>query len=52
MVVQAELREVWLEDNERLVSMDDFGDDLPAVEAALKKHEAVCTDIKVRNCIW
>ncbi|XP_065183632.1 spectrin beta chain, non-erythrocytic 1-like [Sycon ciliatum] len=43
---KAELREVWLEDNERLVSVDDFGDDLPAVEAALKKHEAVCTDIK------
>ena len=41
---------MWLEDNERLVSVDEFGDDLPAVEAALKKHEAVCTDIKVR--LW
>uniref|UniRef100_A0A2I3G191 Spectrin beta chain n=1 Tax=Nomascus leucogenys TaxID=61853 RepID=A0A2I3G191_NOMLE len=33
------------ERNQRLVSQDNFGFDLPAVEAATKKHEAIETDI-------
>ncbi|XP_071963526.1 spectrin beta chain-like isoform X2 [Antedon mediterranea] len=42
---KAAMREVWLGDNQRLVSQDNFGYDLPAVEAAAKKHEAIETDI-------
>ena len=41
------MRESWLTENQRLIAVDDFGDDLPAVEAATKKHEAIETDIKV-----
>ena len=39
------MRECWLSENHRLVSQDNFGFDLAAVEAAAKKHEAIETDI-------
>ncbi|XP_068608376.1 spectrin beta chain, erythrocytic [Brachionichthys hirsutus] len=39
------MREAWLLENQRLVSQDNFGYDLPAVEAAKKKHDAIETDI-------
>ncbi|XP_056020665.1 spectrin beta chain-like isoform X3 [Ostrea edulis] len=42
---KAGMRETWLSENQRLVSQDNFGNDLPAVEAATKKHEAIETDI-------
>jgi len=42
---KAGMRETWLSENQRLVSQDNFGSDLPAVEAAAKKHEAIETDI-------
>nr|KAF6448986.1 spectrin beta, non-erythrocytic 1 [Rousettus aegyptiacus] len=43
---KAAMRETWLSENQRLVSqVDNFGFDLPAVEAATKKHEAIETDI-------
>uniref|UniRef100_A0A663FIV3 Spectrin beta chain n=1 Tax=Aquila chrysaetos chrysaetos TaxID=223781 RepID=A0A663FIV3_AQUCH len=43
---KAVMRETWLNENQRLVSQDDnFGYDLPAVEAAMKKHEAIEADI-------
>jgi len=43
---KAGMRETWLSENQRLVSQDNFGYDLAAVEAATKKHEAIETDIK------
>ncbi|XP_078452118.1 spectrin beta chain, non-erythrocytic 1-like isoform X1 [Lampetra planeri] len=42
---KAALRETWLSENQRLVTQDNFGVDLPAVEAATKKHEAIEADI-------
>nr|XP_006001605.1 PREDICTED: spectrin beta chain, non-erythrocytic 1 [Latimeria chalumnae] len=42
---KAAMRETWLSENQRLVSQDNFGFDLAAVEAATKKHEAIETDI-------
>uniref|UniRef100_A0ABD2X9X6 Spectrin beta chain n=1 Tax=Trichogramma kaykai TaxID=54128 RepID=A0ABD2X9X6_9HYME len=42
---KASMRETWLSENQRLVSQDNFGADLAAVEAAAKKHEAIETDI-------
>uniref|UniRef100_A0A674GT68 Spectrin beta chain n=1 Tax=Taeniopygia guttata TaxID=59729 RepID=A0A674GT68_TAEGU len=42
---KATMRETWLNENQRLVSQDNFGYDLPAVEAAMKKHEAIEADI-------
>uniref|UniRef100_W5N7P3 Spectrin beta chain n=1 Tax=Lepisosteus oculatus TaxID=7918 RepID=W5N7P3_LEPOC len=42
---KAAMRETWLVENQRLVAQDNFGYDLPAVEAAKKKHEAIETDI-------
>uniref|UniRef100_A0A8B9NPQ8 Calponin-homology (CH) domain-containing protein n=1 Tax=Accipiter nisus TaxID=211598 RepID=A0A8B9NPQ8_9AVES len=39
---KAVMRETWLNENQRL---DNFGYDLPAVEAAMKKHEAIEADI-------
>ncbi|NP_001171782.1 beta spectrin-like [Saccoglossus kowalevskii] len=42
---KAAMRETWLSENQRLVSQDNFGYDLAAVEAAAKKHEAIETDI-------
>ncbi|MGH0129988.1 UNVERIFIED_CONTAM: hypothetical protein FKN15_025849 [Acipenser sinensis] len=39
------MREAWLNENQRLVSQDNFGYNLPAVEAAMKKHEAIEVDI-------
>ncbi|XP_066467623.1 spectrin beta chain, erythrocytic isoform X1 [Tiliqua scincoides] len=41
---KAAMRETWLSENQRLVAQDNFGSDLPAVEAAKKKHEAIETD--------
>uniref|UniRef100_A0A915M9S2 Calponin-homology (CH) domain-containing protein n=1 Tax=Meloidogyne javanica TaxID=6303 RepID=A0A915M9S2_MELJA len=42
---KAGMRETWLQENQRLVSQDNFGTDLASVEAANKKHEAIETDI-------
>lgn len=42
---KAGLRETWLNDNQHLVAQENFGQDLAAVEAATKKHEAIQTDI-------
>ncbi|KAK2826521.1 hypothetical protein Q5P01_020735 [Channa striata] len=42
---KAAMRETWLMENQRLVAQDNFGYDLPAVEAAKKKHDAIETDI-------
>uniref|UniRef100_A0A8C4TM46 Spectrin beta chain n=1 Tax=Erpetoichthys calabaricus TaxID=27687 RepID=A0A8C4TM46_ERPCA len=42
---KASMRETWLAENQRLVAQDNFGFDLPAVEAAKKKHNAIETDI-------
>ncbi|CAK5079379.1 unnamed protein product [Meloidogyne enterolobii] len=39
------MSETWLQENQRLVSQDNFGTDLASVEAANKKHEAIETDI-------
>uniref|UniRef100_A0A8C8SL44 Spectrin beta chain n=1 Tax=Pelusios castaneus TaxID=367368 RepID=A0A8C8SL44_9SAUR len=44
---KAAMRETWLSENQRLCvcsGQDNFGCDLPAVEAAKKKHEAIETD--------
>ncbi|NXF12676.1 SPTB1 protein, partial [Smithornis capensis] len=41
---KAAMRETWLSENQRLVAQDNFGQDLAAVEAAKKKHEAIETD--------
>lgn len=41
------MRQLWLKENKRLVSQDNFGNDLAAVEAAMKKHEAIESDIFV-----
>lgn len=46
---KAKLRKAWLSDNCVLLESDNFGKDLPAVEASVKKHEAIDNDIKVRN---
>ncbi|XP_055520757.1 spectrin beta chain, non-erythrocytic 1-like isoform X2 [Leucoraja erinacea] len=46
---KAAMRETWLSENQRLVSQDNFGLDLPAVEAATRKHEAIETDINAYN---
>ncbi|XP_075425832.1 spectrin beta chain, non-erythrocytic 2 isoform X1 [Ascaphus truei] len=42
---KAAMRETWLSENQRLVAQDNFGLDLAAVEAAVRKHEAIETDI-------
>uniref|UniRef100_A0A452U5T6 Spectrin beta chain n=1 Tax=Ursus maritimus TaxID=29073 RepID=A0A452U5T6_URSMA len=36
---KAAMRETWLSENQRLVSQDNFGLELAAVEAAVRKHE-------------
>ncbi|XP_060790175.1 spectrin beta chain, erythrocytic isoform X5 [Neoarius graeffei] len=42
---KAAMRETWLVENQKLLAQDNFGYDLPAVEAAKKKHDAIETDI-------
>lgn len=42
---KAKLREVWILDNQKLLQQPDYADDLLTVEAALKKHEALETDV-------
>ncbi|CAK6449781.1 unnamed protein product [Pipistrellus nathusii] len=42
---KAAMRETWLSENQRLVAQDNFGLALAAVEAAVRKHEALETDI-------
>ena len=44
---QAILRHTWLSDNMANVAEDNFGTDVYATEAAIKKHEALETDVKV-----
>lgn len=38
-------RETWLEDNSKIVQVEDFGEDVAAVEASLRRHEAIDTDV-------
>uniref|UniRef100_A0A8C5MZ37 Spectrin beta chain n=1 Tax=Leptobrachium leishanense TaxID=445787 RepID=A0A8C5MZ37_9ANUR len=42
---KAAMREAWVAENQHLIAQDNFGYDLPSVEAAKKKHEAIETDI-------
>ncbi|KAG8449507.1 hypothetical protein GDO86_016232 [Hymenochirus boettgeri] len=42
---KAAMREAWVSENQHLIAQDNFGHDLPSVEAAKKKHEAIETDI-------
>ncbi|KAM6032630.1 LOW QUALITY PROTEIN: spectrin beta chain, non-erythrocytic 2-like, partial [Chlamydotis macqueenii] len=42
---KAAMRETWLSENQRLVAQDNFGTEMSAVEAAVRKHEAIETDI-------
>ncbi|XP_069494766.1 spectrin beta chain, erythrocytic isoform X2 [Ambystoma mexicanum] len=42
---KAAMRETWINENQHLVSQDNFGYDLPSVEAAKKKQDAIETDI-------
>lgn len=43
------MRQLWLKENKKLVAQDNFGNDLAAVEAAMKKHEAIESDIYVNR---
>ncbi|XP_073410266.1 spectrin beta chain, erythrocytic [Dendrobates tinctorius] len=42
---KAAMREAWVAENQHLIAQDNFGCDLPSVEASNKKHEAIETDI-------
>ena len=46
---KAALREVWLADNEKIISYDDFGNDLSSALAAQKRHEAIDTDVQAHR---
>ena len=47
-VIQAALRESWLNDMKTVLSDQNFGRNTSQVEAALKKHEAISADIESR----
>ncbi|XP_075257408.1 spectrin beta chain, non-erythrocytic 1-like isoform X2 [Convolutriloba macropyga] len=42
---KAAMRETWLTENQRIVKTENFGSDLAQIEASMKKHEAIETDI-------
>ncbi|XP_063724360.1 spectrin beta chain, non-erythrocytic 1-like isoform X2 [Symsagittifera roscoffensis] len=42
---KAAMRETWLTENQRIVKTENFGTDLAQIEASMKKHEAIETDI-------
>ncbi|KAA3679654.1 spectrin beta [Paragonimus westermani] len=42
---KAKLRESWIVDNQKLLEQPDYAHDLRTTEAALKKHEALETDV-------
>eukprot|EP00041_Stephanoeca_diplocostata_P037756 m.1443194 g.1443194 ORF g.1443194 m.1443194 type:complete len:2355 (-) comp25099_c0_seq2:312-7376(-) len=43
---KAEMRDSWLEDTNRLLSNDDFGADVAAVEASRKREDAIATEVR------
>ena len=47
---KAALRESWLSDMITVLSDQNFGNNTSQVEAALKKHEAISSDIEARVC--
>ena len=47
---KAALRESWLADMITVLSDQNFGNNTSQVEAALKKHEAISSDIEARVC--
>ena len=47
-VFQATLRDSWLNDMITVLSDQNFGSSTSQVEAALKKHEAICAEIDTR----
>ena len=47
---KAKLREVWLDDNEKIIKADTAsGDTLSAVLAAVERHEAIVADVKAHE---
>jgi hypothetical protein len=40
-----QFREEWLEDNDQILRVDDFGEDLTSLLAAARRHEALAADI-------
>ena len=48
VMMQALLRDSWLNDMTTVLSDQNFGNNTTQVEAALKKHEAIATDIESR----
>ena len=48
LLFQATLRDSWLNDMITVLSDQNFGNNTSQVEAALKKHEAICAEIDTR----
>ena len=48
MILQASLRESWLDDMMHVLEGEALGQDAATVEAAFKRHEAISTDVKAR----
>ncbi|EDO49576.1 predicted protein [Nematostella vectensis] len=46
---KADLRESWLDDMVQVIDDELLGQDAATVEAALKRHEAISTDVKARE---
>lgn len=45
---QATLRESWLDDMMHVLEEEQLAQDAATVEAAIKRHEAISTDVKAR----
>lgn len=48
LFTQATLRESWLDDMMHVLEEEQLTQDAATVEAALKRHEAISTDVKAR----
>ncbi len=48
-LAKVEEEEAWISEKQQLLSVDDFGDNMAAVQGLLKKHDAFETDLAVHR---
>lgn len=48
-LAKVEEEEAWISEKQQLLSVEDFGDNMAAVQGLLKKHDAFETDLAVHR---
>jgi len=50
--LQVEEEEAWISEKQQLLSVEDYGDSMAAVQGLLKKHDAFETDFQAHRWVF